>query len=54
VVTSIITVDLDEHNKIIQLVDQWDGKDVPVHYGAGFLRRVNGKFGSWLVRVPKP
>ncbi|ESK85902.1 hypothetical protein Moror_2325 [Moniliophthora roreri MCA 2997] len=53
-VTSIIIVDLDEDNKIIRLVDQWDGKDVPAHYGAGFLRRVNGKFGPWLVRVPKP
>ncbi|KAJ7285620.1 hypothetical protein C8J57DRAFT_1285365 [Mycena rebaudengoi] len=48
-IESIVTVDLDEHDKIIRLVDQWDGK--PLSWT--FLRRVNAKVAPLLVRVPK-
>jgi len=51
-VKSIIVVDLDEDEKIIKLVDQWDGKDLPTRFGAGFLRTMNAKLLPWLVHVP--
>jgi len=53
VVESIVTVDLDEEDKIIHMSDQWDGKDVPTRFGSGLLRRANGKLTPWMVRVPK-
>ncbi|KAG7092250.1 hypothetical protein E1B28_008615 [Marasmius oreades] len=53
VVNSIITVDLDESNRIIRLVEQWDGKDLPTRFGSGFLRRANAKVTPWIVRIPK-
>jgi len=52
-VKSIITIDLDEDEKIIRLVDQWDGKELPTRFGASFLRKMNAKLVPWLVHVPK-
>jgi len=52
VVESIILVDLDDDDKIIRLVDQWHGKDLPIRFGAHFLRRMNAKIVPWLVHVP--
>ncbi|KAF8964020.1 hypothetical protein BDZ97DRAFT_1817578 [Flammula alnicola] len=53
IIESIITVDLDEHDKIIRLVDQWSGKDLPTRFGASFLRTLNAKIMPWVLRVPK-
>ncbi|KAJ7581107.1 hypothetical protein C8J56DRAFT_959113 [Mycena floridula] len=53
VVDSIVVVDFDEDNRIIKLLDQWDGK-LPTRFGSLFLRRANAKVVSWLVRVPRP
>ncbi|KAA1471248.1 hypothetical protein DENSPDRAFT_837202 [Dentipellis sp. KUC8613] len=56
VVESIVVVDLDEENKIIKLVDQWQGQEATRSWGAEFLRRLNGKVVHWLPwlgRVPK-
>jgi len=50
---SIIVVDLDDDEKITRLVDQWEGKELPTRFGAGFLRVVYAKLIPWLVHVPK-
>jgi hypothetical protein len=47
-------IDLDENEKIIRLVDQWDGKELPTRFGASFLRTMHAKLVPWLVHVPKP
>ncbi|KAL1742790.1 hypothetical protein HDZ31DRAFT_42449 [Schizophyllum fasciatum] len=52
-VSSIVIVDLDDIDRIIRLVDQWDGEAPPTHYGAELLRRGLGKLGPWLFRIPK-
>ncbi|KAK0483440.1 hypothetical protein IW261DRAFT_1561265 [Armillaria novae-zelandiae] len=52
VIDSIIVVDLDREEKIVRLVDQWDGK-VPTWFGSHTLRRANAKVAPWLVHVPK-
>jgi len=53
-IESIIVVDMDENEKIIRLVDQWDGQEMPNWFGASFLRVLNAKVTPWLIRVPKP
>ena len=53
IIDSIITVDLDENEKIIRLVDKWDGKELPVNYGASFLRSLSAKAFPWFISVPK-
>ena len=53
-IESIIVVDMDENEKIIRLVDRWDGKEMPNWFGASFLRVLNAKVAPWLIRVPKP
>ncbi|KAK0210569.1 hypothetical protein DFS33DRAFT_1370990 [Desarmillaria ectypa] len=52
VIDSIIVVDLDREEKIVRLVDQWDGK-VPTWFGSHTLRRANAKIAPWLIHVPK-
>jgi len=51
-ISSVVTVDLDETDKIIRLMEQWDGKALPSRFGAGFLRRLNAKLTPLLVRIP--
>jgi hypothetical protein len=51
-IQSIIVVDLDEDERIIRLVDQWDGKELPTRFGAHFLRVMSAKLVPWLVKVP--
>jgi hypothetical protein len=46
-------VDLDEEEKIISLIDQWEGKELPVRFGAVFLRMAYAKLVPWIVHVPK-
>lgn len=46
-------MDLDDDEKIVRLIDQWDGKELPTRFGALFFRRVNAKLVPWFVRVPK-
>ncbi|KAG5639594.1 hypothetical protein H0H81_010796 [Sphagnurus paluster] len=53
IINSIVIVDLDEDEKIIRMVDQWDGKELPSWFGAHFLRVLNAKVTPWLVSVPK-
>jgi len=53
VIKSIIVVDLDENDKVIRLVDQWDGADLPTRFGASLLRTLNAKVAPWLIYVPK-
>ncbi|KAF5331061.1 hypothetical protein D9619_005939 [Psilocybe cf. subviscida] len=53
VIESIVTVDLDDNEKIIRLVDQWEGKELPSRWGASFLRTMNGKMAPWFVHIPK-
>ncbi|KAJ6513897.1 hypothetical protein C8R47DRAFT_1033625 [Mycena vitilis] len=51
-IESVVTVDLDDSDKIIRLVDQWDGKALPSRFGGGTLRRLNGKITPLVIRVP--
>ncbi|KAF8803539.1 hypothetical protein BYT27DRAFT_7109739 [Phlegmacium glaucopus] len=53
-IESIIVVDMDENEKIIRLVDQWDGQELPNWFGASFLRVLNAKVTPWLIRIPNP
>lgn len=46
-------VDLDDEEKIVRLIDQWEGKELPTRFGASFLRTVYAKVIPWLVHVPK-
>ncbi|KAF5386818.1 hypothetical protein D9615_001812 [Tricholomella constricta] len=52
-INSIIVVDMDDDEKIIRMVDQWDGKDLPSWFGAHFLRVLNAKITPWLISTPK-
>ncbi|KAJ7349481.1 hypothetical protein DFH08DRAFT_865497 [Mycena albidolilacea] len=52
-ISSVVTVDLDDSDRIIRLVEQWDGKALPSRFGGGLLRRLNAKVTSLLVRVPR-
>jgi len=52
-IESVVIVEMDDNEKIIQLVDQWSGKDLPSWFGASFLRTINAKLMPWLIRVPK-
>ncbi|KAJ7668798.1 hypothetical protein DFH06DRAFT_1039299 [Mycena polygramma] len=47
-IDSVVTVDLDDADKIIRLVEQWDGKDLP----GSMLRRLNGRITPLVLRVP--
>jgi len=53
-IESIIIMDMDENEKIIRLVDQWDGHKLPNWFGASFLQNLNAKVTPWLICVPKP
>lgn len=46
-------MDLDEDEKIVRLVDQWNGNDLPTWFGAHFLRVLSAKVAPWLVSIPK-
>ncbi|KAH8117428.1 hypothetical protein DFH11DRAFT_1687433 [Phellopilus nigrolimitatus] len=52
-VKSIVVIELDDDDKIVRLEDQRNGEESPTAWGVGTLRRLNGKFTPWLVRVPK-
>ncbi|KAJ6546459.1 hypothetical protein DFH09DRAFT_1040063 [Mycena vulgaris] len=52
-IESVVTVDLDDGDKIIRLVEQWDGKALPSRWGGGLLRRLNAKIVLLLVNVPR-
>lgn len=51
-ISSVVTVDLDDSDKIIRLVDQWDGKALPSRFGGGLLRRLNAKIAPLFIHVP--
>ncbi|KAG6821154.1 hypothetical protein H0H93_005374 [Arthromyces matolae] len=53
VIDSIVVIDLDEDEKIIKMVDLWDGKDLPIWHGAHFLRVANARVVPWLISTPK-
>ncbi|KAG5354153.1 hypothetical protein C0989_003666 [Termitomyces sp. Mn162] len=54
IIDSIIIVDLDDNDKIIKLVNQWSGKDLPNWRGAHLLRVINARVVPCLIRTPKP
>jgi len=53
IIHSIIVVDLDDNGKIIKLVDQWDGKELPSRFGAHYLRILNAKIMPWIISLPR-
>jgi hypothetical protein len=53
IIDSVVVVDLDDEDKIIRLVDQWNGKPPSAGFPIYWLRRANAKIVPWLVRVPK-
>ncbi|KAG6886837.1 hypothetical protein C0992_002090 [Termitomyces sp. T32_za158] len=50
---SIVVVDLDDNDKIIKMVAQRNGKDLPSWRGAHFLRVANARVVPWLIHTPK-
>jgi len=55
VVESIIHVDLDSEQRITVLVERWQGKEPPTHWGAYQLRRLNARvlpLIPWLSSAP--
>ena len=52
VIESIVVVDLDEDDRIVRLVNQWNGEDLPSYFGSSFLRTLNAKLAPWLIHVP--
>jgi hypothetical protein len=52
-IESIVIVDLDDDDKIVRLVDQWGGKELPTRFGALYLRRISAMMTPWIVRVPR-
>lgn len=50
---SIIIVDLNEDEKIVRLLDQWNGDELRVRYGAAFMRKMNAILLPWFIRTPK-
>jgi hypothetical protein len=52
-IESIVIVDLDDDDKIVRLVDQWGGKELPTRFGALYLRRMSAMITPWIVRVPR-
>ncbi|OSD02832.1 hypothetical protein PYCCODRAFT_1467517 [Trametes coccinea BRFM310] len=52
-VKSIVFVDLDEDMKIVQMIDQWKGKELSTRWGAASFRRLLTKIVSWTTSVPK-
>ncbi|THH08572.1 hypothetical protein EW146_g8950 [Bondarzewia mesenterica] len=48
VIESIVVVDLDEDDKIIRMVDQWQGEEPPKSWGAKYIRRFNAKILPWV------
>ena len=48
VVESIVIVDLDEQNRIVRLVDQCEGRELPTRWGADALRRLNAMLVPWV------
>jgi len=51
-IDSIIVVDLDEEFKIVRLVDQWNGDQLPQWWGSSSLRKLQALVTSWIVSVP--
>ncbi|OBZ72127.1 Glucan 1,4-alpha-maltohexaosidase [Grifola frondosa] len=50
-VTSVVLVDFDEDFMITQLIDQWNGEDPPVQWGALWLRRLLTKITAWVCKI---
>ncbi|KAJ7489927.1 hypothetical protein B0H11DRAFT_1719766 [Mycena galericulata] len=48
-IESVVTVDLDESDRIIRLVEQWDGKPL----GGAWFRRLNAMIVPLVVSVPR-
>ncbi|KAI0687180.1 hypothetical protein BC835DRAFT_1419951 [Cytidiella melzeri] len=53
IVTSFVHVDLDDEFKIVRIVDQWDGEELPASRGMLWLRKFQGKVTPWFFPVPK-
>ncbi|OCH95325.1 hypothetical protein OBBRIDRAFT_788519 [Obba rivulosa] len=51
-ITSIVVVDLDEDFRIIQLVDQWNGQELPTRWGALWLRKLSARVTPWIFPAP--
>jgi len=51
IIESIVVVDLDEDDRIVRLVNQWNG-DLPNYFGSSFLRTLSAKLAPWLIHVP--
>lgn len=53
VIDSIVVVELDKDEKIIRLVDQWNGADLPKRFGARWFRTANAKAVSWFMQIQR-
>jgi len=52
-VESLVVIDLDPSDKVVKMMDLWNGEDPPMRWGMGLLRRLHGMTLPWVFRVPK-
>lgn len=52
-VQSLITLDLDEDDKIVHLTDEWSASQPPARYSAYFLSRVIARTFRRFISIPK-
>ncbi|KAI0085470.1 hypothetical protein BDY19DRAFT_896653 [Irpex rosettiformis] len=52
-VISFVHVWLDDEFKVVRIVDEWNGEELPTGRGMLLLRKFNGKMASWFFHVPK-
>ncbi len=52
-IQSFVHVWLDSDFKVVRMVDEWNGEELPVGRGMLLLRKFNGKVAPWLFHVPK-
>ncbi|KAI0818846.1 hypothetical protein BC629DRAFT_679762 [Irpex lacteus] len=52
-IQSFVHVWLDSDFKVVRMVDEWNGEELPAGRGMLLLRKFNGKVAPWLFHVPK-
>jgi hypothetical protein len=52
IIESVVTVDLDDDDKIVRVTDEWDGQELSRSIGWIMFRKICGKVAEWVVRIP--
>jgi hypothetical protein len=51
-IESVVTVDLDDDDKIVRVTDEWHGQELSSSFGWIMFRKFCGKVAEWVVRIP--